>query len=154
MSIQGVTVTAEMAARRRASVMAGLVVLVVLLALVSLGIGPVRLSPLTVIDALFGGGSDVQQVTLAGPACPVPSSRLRSVRFSGCPERHCRGCCAIRWRRRRCSVRHSRRHLGAVLVIAFGLADVRSWALPVAAIVAAFASCSRCWPSPAATPDY
>src|SRR5207253_1135993 len=26
------------------------------------GIGPVRLSPLTVIDALFGGGSDVQQV--------------------------------------------------------------------------------------------
>ena len=62
MSIQGVTVTADMAARRRAGVMAGLVVLVVLLALVSLGIGPVRLSPLTVIDALCGGGSDVQQV--------------------------------------------------------------------------------------------
>ena len=62
MSIQSVAVTADIAARRRASVMAGLVVLVVLLALVSLGIGPVRLSPLTVIDALFGGGSDVQQV--------------------------------------------------------------------------------------------
>ena len=62
MSIQGVTLTADIAVRRRAGVMAGLVVLVVLLALVSLGIGPVRLSPLTVIDALFGNGSDVQQI--------------------------------------------------------------------------------------------
>src|ERR1700682_3025185 len=62
MSIQNVMVTADIAARRRSGVMAGLVVLVVLLALISLGIGPVRLSPVTVIDALFGGGSDVQQV--------------------------------------------------------------------------------------------
>src|SRR5216683_2112222 len=62
MSIQNVMVTAGIAARRRSGVMAGLVVLVVLLALVSLGIGPVRLSPVSVIDALFGGGSDVQQV--------------------------------------------------------------------------------------------
>jgi iron complex transport system permease protein len=62
MNAQNVTVTADVTARRRASVMGALVVLVVLLALVSLGIGPVRLSPLTVIDALFGGGSDVQQV--------------------------------------------------------------------------------------------
>src|SRR5438309_2062193 len=62
MSIQNVMVTAGIGARRRSGVMAGLVVLVVLLALVSLGIGPVRLSPVSVIDALFGGGSDVQQV--------------------------------------------------------------------------------------------
>src|SRR6202022_5021100 len=62
MSIQNVLVPAEMAARRRAGVTAALVVLVVLLALISLGIGPVRLSPLAVIEALFGGGSDVQQV--------------------------------------------------------------------------------------------
>src|SRR5258708_9239803 len=55
-------VTADMAARRRFGVTVGLVVLVGVLALVSLGIGPVRLSPLTVIDALFGGGNDVQQV--------------------------------------------------------------------------------------------
>ncbi|MET0709770.1 MAG: iron ABC transporter permease, partial [Tardiphaga sp.] len=38
-----------------------LAVLVTLLALGSLGTGPVRLSPATVLDALFGGGSDVQQ---------------------------------------------------------------------------------------------
>src|SRR5882672_1144730 len=62
MSIQNVMVTADIAARRRSGVLAGLVILVVLLALISLGIGPVRLSPVAVIDALFGGGSDVQQV--------------------------------------------------------------------------------------------
>src|SRR5258708_34347256 len=62
MSIQNVMVTADIAARRRASVTAALVMLVVLLALLSLGIGPVRLSPVAVIEALFGGGSDVQQV--------------------------------------------------------------------------------------------
>src|SRR5258705_2088921 len=61
MSIQNVVVTADIAARRRSGVMAGLVILVVLLALISLGIGPVRLSPVALIDALFGGGSDVQQ---------------------------------------------------------------------------------------------
>ena len=60
MNTQNVTVTVDTAAHRRAGVIAALVVLVVLLALVSLGIGPVRLSPLTVIEALFGGGSDVR----------------------------------------------------------------------------------------------
>src|SRR6478609_5961595 len=62
MSIQNVMVTADIAARRRSGVLAGLAILVVLLALISLGIGPVRLSPVAVIDALFGGGTDVQQV--------------------------------------------------------------------------------------------
>src|ERR1700676_5527673 len=62
MSIQNVMATVDAASRRRAGVMSALVALVALLLLVSLGIGPVRLSPLTVVDALFGGGSDVQQV--------------------------------------------------------------------------------------------
>src|SRR5882672_10604465 len=62
MSVQNVMVTADMTASRRAGVMSALVVLVLWLTLVSLGIGPVRLSPLTVIDALFGGGTDVAQV--------------------------------------------------------------------------------------------
>ena len=47
--------------RRVIVVTTALAVLAALLALGSLGTGPVRLSPLTVIDALFGGGSDVQQ---------------------------------------------------------------------------------------------
>ena len=62
MSIQNVMASADIAARRRSGVAAALVILLVLLVLISLGIGPVRLSPLAVIDALFGGGSDVQQV--------------------------------------------------------------------------------------------
>src|SRR6476619_8084486 len=40
----------------------GLAALVALLALGSLGTGPVRLSPLTVIDALLGGGAEVHQI--------------------------------------------------------------------------------------------
>ena len=62
MSVGDAVVTADIGAGRRVSVATALVVLVVLLMLISLGTGPVRLSPLTVIEALFGGGSDVSQV--------------------------------------------------------------------------------------------
>src|SRR2546430_1267157 len=140
MSIQNVMVTADIAARRRSGVLAGLLVLVVLLALTSLGIGPVRLSPVAVIDALFGGGSDVQQVIvreirlprtilgfaigailgLSGAALQgLLRNPLASPSLFGAPQSAA---------------------FGAVLVIALGLADVRSYALPVAAIAMAFAS--------------
>ena len=140
MSGENVTMTADIAARRRAGVTVALVVLVVLLVLASLGIGPVRLSPLTVIDALFGGGSDVQQVIvreirlprtilgfaigamlgLSGAALQgLLRNPLASPSLFGAPQSAA---------------------FGAVLVISLGLADVRSWALPVAAITMAFAS--------------
>jgi iron complex transport system permease protein len=140
MSIENVMVTADIAARRRASVMAALVVLVVLLALLSLGIGPVRLSPVSVIDALFGGGSDVAQVIvreirlprvilgfaigailgLSGAALQgLLRNPLASPSLFGAPQSAA---------------------FGAVLIISFGLADVRSYALPVVAIAFAFAS--------------
>src|SRR5438309_531443 len=140
MSVQNVMVTADIAARRRSGVLAGLLMLVVLLALLSLGIGPVRLSPSTVIDALFGGGSAVQQVIvreirlprtilgftigamlgLSGAALQgLLRNPLASPSLFGAPQSAA---------------------FGAVLVISLGLADVRSWALPVAAIAMAFAS--------------
>ena len=140
MSLQNVMATADVAARRRAGVMAGLVILVVLLVLISLGIGPVRLSPVSVIEALFGGGSDVAQVIvreirlprvilgfaigailgLSGAALQgLLRNPLASPSLFGAPQAAA---------------------FGAVLVISLGLADVRSWALPVAAILAAFAS--------------
>jgi len=140
MSIASVMATADIAARRRAGVMAALVLLVVLLLLVSLGIGAVRLSPLTVIDALVGEGSDVAQVIvreirlprtilgfaigailgLSGAALQgLLRNPLASPSLFGAPQSAA---------------------LGAVLVIALGLADVRSYALPVAAIAMAFAS--------------
>src|SRR4051812_41799212 len=140
MSIQNVMATADIAARRRSGVLAGLGILVLLLALVSLGIGAVRLSPLTVIDALFGGANDVQQVIvreirlprvilgvaigailgLSGAALQgLLRNPLASPSLFGAPQSAA---------------------FGAVLIIALGIADVRSWALPVAAIAAAFGS--------------
>src|SRR5205814_8053736 len=130
----------DIAAGRRASLTVALDTLVGLRALISLGIGPVRLSPVAVIDALFGGGSDVQQVIvreirlprtilgfaigailgLSGAALQgLLRNPLASPSLFGAP--------------------HSAA-FGAVLMIALGLADVRSYALPVAAIAMAFAS--------------
>jgi iron complex transport system permease protein len=140
MSIQSVTVTADIAARRRASVMAGLVVLVVLLALVSLGIGPVRLSPLTVIDALCGGGSDVQQVIVREIRLPRTILAVAIGAILGLSGAALQGLLRNPLASPSLFGAPQSAAFGAVLVIAFGLADVRSWALPVAAIVAAFAS--------------
>jgi iron complex transport system permease protein len=140
MSVEVISATSESAARRRASVMVALVGLVVLLTLISLGIGPVRLSPLSVVDALFGRGSDVHEVIvreirlprtilgfaigamlgLSGAALQgLLRNPLASPSLFGAPQSAA---------------------FGAVLVIALGLADVRSYALPVVAIAMAFAS--------------
>ncbi len=140
MSIQSVAVTADIAARRRAGVMAGLVALVVLLALVSLGIGPVRLSPLTVIDALFGGGSDVQQVIVREIRLPRAILGLAIGAILGLSGAALQGLLRNPLASPSLFGAPQSAAFGAVLVIAFGLADVRSWALPVAAIMAAFAS--------------
>ena len=140
MSSQGVTVTADIAARRRASVMAGLVVLVAVLALVSLGIGPVRLSPLTVIDALFGGGGDVQQVIVREIRLPRTLLGLAIGAILGLSGAALQGLLRNPLASPSWFGAPQSAAFGAVLVIAVGLADVRSYALPVAAIVAAFAS--------------
>jgi iron complex transport system permease protein len=140
MSIQGVTVTADSAVRRRAAVTVGLVVLVVLLALVSLGIGPVRLSPLTVIDALFGGGSDVQQVIVREIRLPRTILGLAIGAILGLSGAALQGLLRNPLASPSLFGAPQSAAFGAVLVIAFGLADARSWALPVAAIMTAFAS--------------
>src|SRR5215213_3131685 len=140
MSIQNVFMTADMAARWRVSVTAALMALVLLLVLISLGIGPVRLSPLAVIEALFGGGSDVAQVIvreirlprtilgfaigailgLSGAALQgLLRNPLASPSLFGAPQSAA---------------------FGAVATISLGLADTLSFALPVAAIAGAFAS--------------
>jgi iron complex transport system permease protein len=140
MSIQSVTVTADIAARRRASVLAGLVVLVVLLALVSLGIGPVRLSPLTVIDALLDGGSDMQQVIVREIRLPRTILGLAIGAILGLSGAALQGLLRNPLASPSLFGAPQSAAFGAVLMIAFGLADARSWALPVAGIIAAFAS--------------
>src|ERR1700721_1160754 len=140
MNAQNVTVTADVTARRRASVMGALVVLVVLLALVSLGIGPVRLSPLTVIDALLGGGGDVQQVIVREIRLPRTILGLAIGAILGLSGAALQGLLCNPLASPSLFGAPQSAAFGAVLVIAFGRADVRSWALPVAAIIAAFAS--------------
>src|SRR3954467_3225695 len=126
--------------RRLMIATAGLAVLVALLALGSLGTGPVRLSPLTVIDALLGGGTDTQRIIVGEIRLPrmilglaIGASRglsgaalqgllrnpLASPSLFGAPQSAA---------------------FGAVLMIALGWADVRSYALPVAGIAMAFVS--------------
>jgi iron complex transport system permease protein len=140
MSIQNVMATADIAARRRPGVLAGLAILVVLLALVSLGIGAVRLSPLTVIDALFGGGSDVQQVIVREIRLPRVILGLAIGAILGLSGAALQGLLRNPLASPSLFGAPQSAAFGAVLVIALGLADVRSWALPVAAIAMAFAS--------------
>jgi iron complex transport system permease protein len=140
MSIANVMATADIAARRRLGMLAGLVVLVVLLVLVSLGVGPVRLSPVSVIDALFGGGSDVQQVIVREIRLPRAILGLAIGAILGLSGAALQGLLRNPLAAPDLFGAPQSAAFGAVLVIALGLADVRSWALPVAAIMAAFAS--------------
>src|SRR3982074_234737 len=140
MSIQNVMATADSAARRRSGVLAGLIILVMLLALISLGIGPVRLSPLAVIDGLFGGGSDVQQVIVREIRLPRTILGLAIGAMLGVSGAALQGLLRNPLASPSLFGAPQSAAFGAVLVIALGLADVRSWALPVAAIAMAFGS--------------
>src|SRR3982075_4233265 len=140
MSLQNVMVTADLAAPRRSGVMAGLVVLAVLLVLISLGIGPVRLSPLAVIDALFGGGSDVQQVIVREIRLPRTILGFAIGAILGLSGAALQGLLRNPLASPSLFGAPQAAGFGAVVIIALGFADVRSYALPVAAIVMAFAS--------------
>ena len=140
MSIQNVMATADIAARRRAGVMTALVVLIVLLVLLSLGVGSVRLSPVSVIDALFGGGSHVAQVIVREIRLPRTILGLAIGAILGLSGAAMQGLLRNPLAAPELFGAPQSAAFGAVLVIAFGLADVRSYALPITAIVAAFAS--------------
>src|SRR5438045_7907673 len=140
MSIQNVMVTADIAARRRSGVLAGLIILVVLLALISLGIGPVRLTPVAVIDALVGGGSDVQQVIVREIRLPRTILGVAIGAILGLSGAALQGLLRNPLASPSLFGAPQSAAFGAVLVISLGLADVRSWAMPVAAIAMAFTS--------------
>jgi len=140
MNIQNVMATVDVAGRRRAGMTAALVVLVVLLLLASLGIGPVRLSPLSVVDALFGGGSDVQQVIVQEIRLPRAILGFAIGAMLGLSGAALQGLLRNPLAAPSLFGAPQSAAFGAVLIIALGLADVRSYALPVAAIIAAFAS--------------
>src|SRR6201991_119575 len=140
MSAEAVSVTNEDAARRRIGATAALAALVVLLALVSLGIGPVRLSPLSVMEALLGGGSDVAQVIVREIRLPRTLLALAIGAILGLSGASLQGLLRNPLASPSLFGAPQSAAFGAVLVIALGLADVRSYALPVAAITAVFVS--------------
>lgn len=140
MSVESATVGADTAAPRCLGATAAMAALVVLLALISLGIGPVRLSPLAVTQALFGGGSDVAQVIVREIRLPRAILGIAIGAFFGLAGAAMQGLLRNPLASPELFGAPQSAAFGAVLVIAFGLADVRSYALPVAAIIAAFGS--------------
>ena len=126
--------------RRVIVVTTALVVLAALLALGSLGTGPVRLSPLTVIDALFGGGSDVQQTIVREIRLPRTILGLAIGAILGLSGAALQGLLRNPLASPSLFGAPQSAAFGAVLMIALGWADVRSYALPVAGIAMAFAS--------------
>jgi iron complex transport system permease protein len=140
MSVEAVTLTKADAARRRIGATVAMSTLVVLLMLVSLGIGPVRLSPLAVAEALFGGGSDVSQVIVREIRLPRTLLALAIGAILGLSGASLQGLLRNPLASPSLFGAPQSAAFGAVLVISLGLADVRSYALPVAAIIAAIGS--------------
>lgn len=133
-------VTESAAAKRRTRTIIALVLLVSLLALTSLGVGPVRMSPLTVLETLFGGGSDVYRVIVQEIRLPRTILALAIGAILGLSGAALQGLLRNPLASPSLFGAPQSAAFGAVLVIALGLADVRSYALPVAAIVMAFLS--------------
>jgi iron complex transport system permease protein len=133
-------VTVDLAARRRTIVMIALVMLVGGLTLASLGAGPVKLSPATVIDALFGGGSEVQRIIVQQIRLPRAILALAIGGILGLSGAALQGLLRNPLASPSLFGAPQAAAFGAVLVIALGLADVRSFALPAAAIAASFVS--------------
>jgi iron complex transport system permease protein len=117
-----------------------LAVLVALLTLGSLGTGPVKLSPVTVLDALFGGGSDVQQTIVREIRLPRAILGLAIGAILGLSGAALQGLLRNPLASPSLFGAPQSAAFGAVLMIALGWADVRSWALPVAGIAMAFTS--------------
>jgi iron complex transport system permease protein len=140
MSVEAATLTRDDAARRRIGATVLLSALVGLLVLISLGIGPVRLSPLAVTEALFGAGSEVSQVIVREIRLPRTLLALAIGAILGLSGAALQGLLRNPLAAPELFGAPQSAAFGAVLVIALGLADVRSYALPVAAIVAAFGS--------------
>lgn len=138
MTVEAVPLTDS--AARRIGATAALSTLVGLLALISLGIGPVRLSPLAVVEAMFGAGSEVSQVIVREIRLPRTLLALAIGAILGLSGAALQGLLRNPLASPSLFGAPQSAAFGAVLVIALGLADIRSYALPVAAIIAAFAS--------------
>jgi iron complex transport system permease protein len=130
----------DIAVRRRTVVTVALCAGGAVLTLVSLGVGPVKLSPVAVVEALFGGGSEVQRIIVQDIRLPRAILGLAIGAILGLSGAALQGLLRNPLASPSLFGAPQAAAFGAVLVIALGGIDVRSFALPVAAITAAFVS--------------
>lgn len=114
--------------------------LVLLLFVLSLGAGPVRLSPLAVAEALIGRGSEAQQIIVQEIRLPRTLLALAIGGILGLSGAALQGLLRNPLASPSLFGAPQAAAFGAVLVITTGLSDVLSFALPIAAILAAFGS--------------
>lgn len=125
---------------RGATVTLALALLVAALAIMSLGVGPVRLSPLTVVQALIGTGDEIQQIIVQQIRLPRAILAVAIGGILGLSGAALQGLLRNPLASPSLFGAPQSAAFGAVLMIALGLADVRSYALPVAGIAMAFVS--------------
>jgi iron complex transport system permease protein len=114
--------------------------LAALLFVLSVGLGPVRLSPLAVVRALFGAGTEEQRIIVQEIRLPRAVLGLAIGAVLGLSGAALQGLLRNPLAAPSLFGAPQAAAFGAVAVIALGLADVRSFVLPVAAIAASFAS--------------
>jgi len=114
--------------------------LAALLFVLSLGIGPVRMSPLVVVQALFGGGTEEQCIIIQEIRLPRAILGLTIGAMLGLSGAALQGLLRNPLAAPSLFGAPQTAAFAAVAVIALGLADVRSFLLPLAAIAGAFAS--------------
>ncbi|WP_347263538.1 iron ABC transporter permease [Nitrobacter sp.] len=133
-------VIAPVAGRQRAIVTLALCAGVAALTLVSLGIGPVALSPATILHVLLGGGGDVQRIIVLEIRLPRAILAIAIGGILGLSGAALQGLVRNPLASPSLFGAPQAAAFGAVLLIALGWADIHSFALPVAAILAAFTS--------------
>ena len=114
--------------------------LVILLFVFSLGIGPVRLSPGVVAEALLGYGNEAQQIIVQEIRLPRALLAVAIGGILGLSGAALQGLLRNPLASPSLFGAPQAAAFGAVLVICTGFANALSFALPVAAILAAFAS--------------
>lgn len=133
-------VTSALAPRRTVEAVAGLSVLVIVLAIVSLAIGPVKLSPMAVLQALFGGVTEEQRIIVQEIRLPRAILAVAIGGILGLSGAALQGLLRNPLASPSLFGAPQSAAFGAVLIIVLGLADVRSFALPLTGIAFAFAS--------------
>lgn len=122
------------------AVIAVFLILTVALFVLSLCVGVVRLPPFTVLQALLGGGTEEERIIIQEIRLPRAILGVSIGAMLGLGGAALQGLLRNPLAAPSLFGAPQAAAFGAVLVIALGLADVRSFMLPGAAIAAAFAS--------------